>query len=102
MATKHQTIYWRDIPAQVKVREEKTRLGKPLSERFEKAIDQAAMQAGFTNSDDYLTEWHKTHWQLREGEPEAVIEALVAELEAAYPEERLKTLARNGGREPKA
>jgi hypothetical protein len=97
MTTTYQIIYWRDIPAQVKV---KGRGGasRQLPERFERAIDRAAMHAGAINTDDYLAEWRKSDWLEREGEPEAVVEALVAELDAAYPEEKLREMARNGGR----
>ncbi len=98
MTTTYQIIYWRDIPAQVKV---KGRGGasRQLPERFERAIDRAAMHAGAINTDDYLAEWRKSDWQEREGEAGDVVEALVAELEAAYPEERLREMSRNGGRE---
>jgi hypothetical protein len=99
VTTKYQIIYWRDIPAQVKVRAGRTRLGRPLSIRFEQAIDQAAMHAGLINQDDYLGEWRQTEWQERAGEPEAVAEALTAELEEAYTRDRLRELSRNGGRE---
>lgn len=98
MTTTYQIIYWRDIPAQVTL---KGRGGpsRQLPERFERAIDRAAMHAGAINTDDYLAEWRKSDWQERDGEPETVVEALVAELEAAYPEEKLRDMARNGGRE---
>ncbi len=99
MTIKYQIVYWRDIPAQVKIRVGRTRLGRPLSERFQQAIDQAAMQAGVVDSDDYLAEWQTSEWQERQGEPEAVAEVLVAELEAAYPRGRLKRLVTNQGRE---
>lgn len=97
MKTTYQIIYWRDIPAQIKVKGQKG-YSRQLSERFERAIDRAAMHAGAINTDDYLAEWHKSDWQEREGEPEAVVEALVAEIEAAYTEDRLRDLSRNGGR----
>jgi hypothetical protein len=98
MKTTYQIIYWRDIPAQVKV---KGRGGqsRPLPERFERAIDRAAMHAGAINTDDYLAEWRRSEWLEREGEPAAVVAALLAELEADYTEERLREMARNGGRE---
>jgi hypothetical protein len=98
MKTTYQIIYWRDIPAQVKVKEHKSH-SRQLPERFERAIDRAAMHAGAINTDDYLAEWRKTDWQEREGDPEIVVETLLAEFEAAYPEERLQVLARNGGHE---
>lgn len=102
MATTYQIIYWRDIPAQVKAQAGRTKASRQLSERFERAIDRAAMHAGAINTDDYLAEWRKSDWVEREGEPEAVVEALAAELEAAYPEEKLREMSRNGGREANA
>lgn len=97
MTTTYQIIYWRDIPAQVKVKGRGS-ASRQLPERFERAIDRAAMHAGAINTDDYLAEWRKSEWMEREGEPEAVVEAVVAELEAAFPEEKLREMARNGGR----
>lgn len=99
MTVKYQIVYWRDIPAQVKVREGRTRHGKPLAERFEKAIDQAAMYAGLTGSDDYLNEWRAGEWQEQAGDASAVAEAVAAELEAAYSNQRLRAIAKGGGYE---
>jgi hypothetical protein len=98
MAT-YQIVYWRDIPAQVKVREGKARAGRQLTERFQVFIDRAAMRAGLFNTDDYLAEWRTSEAQEMEGDPEAVAEAVAAELEAAYPDDRLEALATNGGQE---
>ncbi len=95
----YQIIYWRDIPAQVKAQAGRNKASRQLPERFEKAIDRAAMYAGAINSDDYLAEWRKSDWQERDGDPEAVVETVVAELDAAYPEEKLQELSRNGGRQ---
>ncbi len=94
-----QIVSWRTIPAQVKVRAGRARVSKVLSERFQIAIDDAAMRAGMTGTDDYLAEWNTSEAQDREGEPEAVAQMLVGELEAAYPDERLKALVENWGRE---
>ena len=97
--TSYQIVYWRDIPAQVKVKSGRTRVGKQLTERFQVYIDRAAMRAGLFNTDDYLNEWRTSDLQERQGEPEAVVEAVAAELEAAYPDSWLETLVLNGGRE---
>ncbi len=99
MTINYQIIYWRDIPAQVKVKEGRKRGGRPLSQRFSVAIDEAAMRAGKTNSEDYLAEWRNSPWQEQAGDLDAVAEALVAELETAYPPERLRKLISQGGRE---
>lgn len=98
MTTQFQIIYWRDIPAQVKARAGRKRVSRPLSDRFQEAIDEAAMRAKVVGSDEYLAEWRSAAWQERDGEPEAVTEAVVAELEAAYPVERLEALMSNKGR----
>ena len=101
MITQYQIIYWRDIPAQVKVKAGRKRAGRPLPNRFPVAIDEAAMRAGKTESDAYLAEWRNSGWQERDGDPEAdmvaIADALIAELEATYPAGRLKQLIQNGG-----
>ena len=97
--TSYQIVYWRDIPAQVKVKAGRTRVGKQFADRFQVYIDRAAMRAGLFNTDDYLNEWRTSEAQEREGEAEAVAEAVAAELEAAYPDDRIEALVVNGGRE---
>ncbi len=99
MTVNYQIIFWRDIPAQVKVKEGRERTGRPLSKRFNVAIDEAAMRAGLTESGDYLGEWRKSDWQEREGELVETADALAAELEAAYPADRLRTLVAQFGLE---
>jgi hypothetical protein len=90
-------VYWRDIPAQVIAKRGRETAKVQLSERFEKAIDRAAMRAGFTGTDAYLGEW-------RRGEPSECGEDLKAEvektaqaLEDAFTDERLALLVRAGG-----
>lgn len=74
--TKVQVICWRDIPAQVKVRSGGKRLGRPLSQRFQVAIDEAAMRDGKSGSDEYMAEWRMSAWQRRDGDPDALVDAL--------------------------
>ena len=97
MTVKYQIVYWRDIPAQVKVRAGRERSGKALSDRFEKAVDRAAMYAGLINSDDYLNEWRTGDWQDSDADAATVAESVVAELEAAFSDELLRKMARNSG-----
>ncbi len=99
---KFQIIYWRDIPAQVKGKEGRRRLGRPLSARFPVAIDEAAMQAGLIGSDDYLSEWRSGDWQEHDGDAEAILDKLTAELETAYPPARVRHLIANHGLEEKS
>ncbi len=97
MTAQYQIIYWRDIPAQIKVKAGRQRLARPLSDRFQVAIDQAAMRAGKTDSDAYLEEWRTSDWREQEGEPESLLDHLVAELESGYPHSRLDGLVKQGG-----
>ena len=57
MSVTYQIVYWRDIPAQIKLRSENGRLARSLSPRFQEAIDAAAMRANATGTDAYLEEW---------------------------------------------
>ena len=97
MTSKVQIVYWRNIPAQVKVKAGRQRSGRPLSSRFMVAIDESAMRAGLTNSDDYLAQWHNGEWMERDGQLEETADALITELEAAYPPERLSSIIRQHG-----
>jgi len=99
MTVSVQVVYWRDIPAQIKLRAGRERLARPLSERFHQAIDAAAMRAVVAQDDAYLAEWRSSDWPEREGDLAEVASALVAQLEADYPDERLTALAARGGRE---
>ena len=95
------TVYWRDIPAQVIVKKGRDSAKIQLTERFEKAIDRAAMRANLRDTDSYLAEW-------RRAAPVEVTDALqeeadkkAAELEAAFDDAKLKALVEAGGVEAK-
>jgi hypothetical protein len=98
MAT-YQVVLWRDIPLQVRVRGHgKGRVSHSLSDRFQQAADAAAVRSGKTESDAYLMEMRSQDWVEREGEAQAVADAVAVELETEFTDERLATLVRNGGR----
>ena len=85
-------VYWRDIPAQVIVRQGRAAAKRELPKRFAVAIDACAMNVGAKDSDAYLAEWRK-------GAPEACGDDLEAEaqaahdaLDAAYAPARVKAL----------
>ena len=90
-------VYWRDIPAQVIVGKGRRGAKKQLAERFEQAIDRAAMTTGAAETDDYLAEWRKADPYAVEGEPGDVAEAEAARLEAEYDTDTIKALIANGG-----
>ncbi len=90
-------VYWRDMPAQVIVGKGRRGAKAPLPERFEQAIDRAAMKVGAKDSDAYLSEWRKVASGEREGTPEEAASAEAARIEKEYDQDRLKALIENDG-----
>lgn len=93
-------VYWRDIPAQIIVKQGRKAAKRELPERFITAIDRCAMSVGAKDSDTYLEEW-------RRGDPEPVGDDLEMEadaafqsIDAAYPNSRLMALIETKGFEP--
>ena len=92
-------IYWRDIPAQVTATDGGRTARMQLPDRFQQAIDAAAMRAGLLESEAYLEEWHRETRPCGDDlEHETNLEA--ERLEAAHPQEALRDLIRSGGRRP--
>lgn len=91
-------VYWRDIPAQVIAGKGRRGVKVPLAERFEQAIDRAAMKDGVVGTDAYLEEWRKAAPVTIEGDDRAAAEAEAARIEAEYDTARLKALIEAGGR----
>src|SRR2546428_1619200 len=85
MAT-YQIIAWRDVPAMVEARDEMETVTRPLSDRFQQLIDSAAMQLGLLEQDAYLGLWARGAAQERRGRAAEAADAIVAELEARFPE----------------
>lgn len=92
-------VYWRDIPAQVIAKEKRTTAKKVLPERFEKAIDRAAMRAGARDTDAYLAEWRRSDPAPCGDDLESEAAAVAARLDAEYDDDRLAALVAAGGRE---
>ena len=90
-------VYWRDIPAQVIVGKGRRGAKAQLPERFEQAIDRAAMKIGASDTDSYLAEWRKAAPYPIEGEQGAVAASEAARIDAEYDNGRLKTLIANDG-----
>ena len=81
---KYQIMYWHDIPIQVRAGGRRDRASQELPQRFQVAIDQAAMAAGLTGSDAYIETFRWDPAQERAGSPAEVVAAVVAELDAEY------------------
>jgi cytochrome c2 len=91
-------VYWRDIPAQVIAGSGRKAAKVQLSERFEQAIDRAAMKSGAAGTDEYLAEWRKAPAQAVEGDQADVAASEAARIEAEYDKTRLVALIENDGR----
>ena len=90
-------VYWRDIPAQVMVKQGRTAARRQLPERFEQAIDRCAMKVGARDADAYLAEWRRGEPVEVEGDLEQAARAEATRLEAEFDNERIKALIANGG-----
>ena len=94
------TIYWRDIPAQLTARGGTDQSKVLLHARFQHAIDRAAGVAELTSTDDYVKEWRNVAAPLGEGDVNAQLDQLCADIEGRYPKDRLESIVANGGLDP--
>ena len=98
-------ISWRDIPAQVVVKQGRETAKVPLSQRFQEAVDRAAMRAGRGSSDAYLADWKRSAPRECGNDLAAEAAAEAARLEARYGDADLerssaRTASPNGGAPP--
>ena len=80
-----QILYWHDIPVQVKAKVKRKRHSVELPQRFQIAVDNAAMEADITGTDGYLDAFVWTEPESREGDQVTVAEAVAAELIEQIP-----------------
>lgn len=93
-------VYWRDIPAQIIVGRGRNAVKFQLSQRFELAIDRAAMASGAAGSDAYLAAWRRAAPHEMTGDAAEIAAREAARLEAEYDMPRLRDLIANGGHAP--
>jgi Virulence factor len=96
MANQLVVIYWRDIPSQVTAQAGRTRHRVELHERFQHAIDRAAMIAGLEGSDDYIAQWRRDSVPCGD-DLEAAATAKAIEIDESYPPPRLGAIVNAGG-----
>jgi len=94
-------IFWRGIPAQVTAGKGRGAARAQLSDRFQEAIDAAAMRAGLIGTDEYLEQWRR-EGRICGDDLEAEVTAAAEQIENDYPDERLERLARASGEEEPA
>ena len=90
------TVYWRDIPSQVIASKGRTRSKVQLSQRFQEAIDRAAMRAGKGSSDAYLSEWRREATTCS-GDLDEAARKTADSLENRYSDDDLQALIRAKG-----
>lgn len=90
--------YWRDIPSQVSVGKGRKASKAMLSDRFQEAIDMAAMRSGAAETDDYIAEWRRENGNEVEGDHDQTVADTVEMLEAKFDKQALKTLIENDGK----
>ena len=84
MAT-YQILSWHGIPVQVRAKERRKRVSVQLPDRFQTAVDKAAMSARLIGDDAYLEGFQWSEAKKRKGSMQEVAEAVAAELDAQYP-----------------
>jgi len=89
-------MFWKDIPYAVRATEGQTRASRQLPAAFQETVDEAAMVEGATDAADYQAGFTWGAPEERPGTVEAVADAVVAEIVASYPPDRLKGLTRRG------
>jgi hypothetical protein len=93
-------VYWRDIPAQVIAKQGRTTAKVQLSQKFQEAVDRAAMRAGKGSSDAYLADWRRSTPAPCGPDLEAAARAEAERLEASYTGVELERMIKAGGVKP--
>ena len=90
-------ISWRDLPAQVLAKHGRETAKVQLSQRFQEAVDRAAMRAGKGSSDAYLADWKRSPPRPCGADLKAEAAAEAARLEAHYTDADLERIIRAKG-----
>ncbi|MCP3936318.1 MAG: hypothetical protein GY708_13210 [Actinomycetia bacterium] len=99
------TIWWRDIPAQVNGVEHDRKAQWILPQRFQVAIDKAALIGDASDTDTYVAQWHQTVTRIESDLASPLEDRAKAEasrLDTKYDSERLTAIVDNGGWNPDA
>lgn len=92
------TVYWRDIPSQIIIKQGRSKGKWVLSQRFQEAIDKAAMRAGMEDTDSYVEQWRReTEACELDGSIQETAEQVAAQVEAEWDDVWLGSVVRNKG-----
>jgi len=76
----YRVLAWREIPTQVEVTgDDGTVHKRPMARWFMQEISRITMREGLAGTDDYLEEFGWTKPAARDGDPEAVLDAVITE-----------------------
>ncbi|NKC14623.1 MAG: hypothetical protein GKR94_21300 [Gammaproteobacteria bacterium] len=89
-------MYWRDIPIQVIAKHGRKSAKVLLPQRFQEAIDRAAMRAGKGSSDAYMEDWRREYSDC-EGDLQAIAQAAAHALDTAMDDAELERLVKAKG-----
>jgi hypothetical protein len=89
-------IRWRDIPMQIVVRGPSATARALLPERFQEAVDAAAMVAGLIGSDEYTEQMHMERRECGDDADEE-LETEASRLEVEWSDDLLRAVIRSGG-----
>jgi hypothetical protein len=87
--TDYQVTYWRELPSLVVARDGEVVTKGPLAQRFQEAIDEAAMRLGESDSGAYLDGWTRGEWTSADGSGAEVCDRVVSDLEEQWSGERV-------------
>jgi hypothetical protein len=76
-------LYWQEIASLIRVTaDDGTQVSRQLPDWFQQEIDRVAMEQGLIGSDAYLEQFAWRELDPRDGDPNAVLDAVEAELVA--------------------
>lgn len=90
------TVFWRDIPAQVTAKAGRKTAKIQLPDRFQEAIDMAAMRAGKGSTDEYLEDWRREQCDC-DNDLQAVVDKEAARINESFTTEFLQQVVKNKG-----
>ena len=92
-----QVTRWHEIPSLVTARDGDDTVKIPMPQRFQEAIDEAAMRAGAVDSDAYLEGWTHGEWEPMEGSAAEAADAGAITLVASWDEATLQAVVDSYG-----
>lgn len=90
------TVFWRDIPAQVTAKAGRKTAKIQLSDRFQEAIDMAAMRAGKGSTDEYLEDWRREQTSCSD-DLDMEVKKAAQEIEDRFDTEALQAIVKSKG-----